>query len=139
MNNLLLLIAVLNFSTLANQNGILTINITGISPKKGNIEIGIYNKSEDFPRLKKEFKRIILPVNSSNISHTVNDIPEGYYAIALFHDENKDGKCNRNLIGIPVEGYGFSNNVLPRLKAPSFQKTRFMVEKNTSVTIKLVY
>ena len=34
----------------------------------------------------------------------------GTYAVALYHDENGNKKFDRNLIGIPTEGFGFSNN-----------------------------
>ena len=40
-----------------------------------------------------------------------NDIPPGTYAIAVFHDENANGKLDKNFLGIPCEGYGASNNV----------------------------
>lgn len=51
------------------------------------------------------------------------DLPHGFYALALHHDENMDGQLNCNALGIPKEGIGFSGN--PRIwkGVPPFQRT----------------
>ncbi|AYZ72564.1 DUF2141 domain-containing protein [Stenotrophomonas maltophilia] len=41
---------------------------------------------------------------------TFKGVPAGSYAVLLTHDENDNGKLDTNLVGMPVEGYGFSNN-----------------------------
>ncbi len=38
------------------------------------------------------------------------DIPPGRYALAVIHDENMNGKLDANWLGVPKEGYGFSND-----------------------------
>ena len=50
---------------------------------------------------------------------------EAVDAVTLFHDENKNGKFDSNMIGYPLEGYGFSNNVVPQFRAPSFDECKF--------------
>ena len=47
--------------------------------------------------------------------------------MAGFHDQNGNGKFDRTLIGLPEEGYMFSNNVRPFLSAPSFASAGFTV------------
>ena len=37
-------------------------------------------------------------------------VPPGAYAVAAFHDENGNGKLDRNLLGLPTEPYAFSND-----------------------------
>ncbi len=117
----------------------LTINITQINESVGKIQIGVYNNAADFPQKGKEFKKIIVDAHAPSTAYTLNNIPKGTYAIAVFHDKNNDGKCNRNLLGIPTEGYGFSNNILPKLRTPSFDKTKFTIACATSVSITMVY
>lgn len=51
----------------------------------------------------------------------------GAYGLALYHDENDNGKIDRNALGIPKEGFGFSNNPRIFLSAPGFSKVRFVV------------
>ena len=63
----------------------------------------------------------------------------GRYAAVIAHDENGNGRVDTNLIGIPKEGYGFSNNVKPFLSAPSFSSAGFAVTRDTTVTIRVIY
>ena len=51
----------------------------------------------------------------------------GRYAFAFAHDEDGDGRFDRDFLGIPSEGYGFSNNVRPSLSLPSWQSAAFVV------------
>ncbi len=48
-------------------------------------------------------------------------MPPGDYAVAAIHDENRNAKLDRNLIGIPKEGFGFANNPPVRWSAPAFR------------------
>lgn len=62
------------------------------------------------------------------LAHACIYIPEpGGYGLALYHDENANGRIDRNALGIPKEGFGFSNNPRIFLSAPSFAKVRFVV------------
>ena len=58
----------------------------------------------------------------------------GTYALALYHDENGNGKVDRNAIGIPQEGFGFSNNPSVLISAPSLKSVRFSVARTGSNT-----
>jgi uncharacterized protein (DUF2141 family) len=53
------------------------------------------------------------------------NLPDGQYAIFLFHDANGNGKMDKNWLGIPKEGYGASNNKLPFAAAPRFDANKF--------------
>lgn len=62
------------------------------------------------------------------------------YAIAMIHDENKDGKLNTGLFGIPTEGFGFFRNPKVRMGAPSFKDTAFSLSgPSTQIQIDLKY
>ncbi len=68
------------------------------------------------------------------------EIPRGTYALAVFHDENMNGKLDTNWLGIPTEGYGFSNDVKALKGAPSFSACRFQYDGGTlDMTISLHY
>jgi uncharacterized protein (DUF2141 family) len=43
------------------------------------------------------------------------------------HDTNGNEEADTNLLGMPTEGVGASNNVLPRMTAPTFEASRFAV------------
>jgi uncharacterized protein (DUF2141 family) len=51
----------------------------------------------------------------------------GLYALVLYHDANSNGKIDRNLLGIPKEGFGFSNNPRILFSAPSLKSVQLQV------------
>ena len=118
--------------------GNLTVVISGIENDEGNIQIGLFNSEESYNGEKKKFKGAIIKINNKKAIWILKDIPYGNYAIKAFHDENSDDKINTNFIGMPIEKYGFSNNPNILFGAPSFSKTKFLINTvNTKIEIKL--
>lgn len=138
MKTFFLLLSLFAFQLSYTQTANLTVTVTNIESISGTINIGLYNNADDFPKEEKDYKLVILEVETLEITYIFNDLPQGEYAIALYHDENKDDECNRNFLGIPKEGYGFSNNVKPVLSAPSFEDTKFKLEESKSIIISLI-
>lgn len=54
-------------------------------------------------------------------------VPPGTYAAQLYHDENDNHRVDRNLIGIPTEGVGFSRDAPFRFGPPSWDDAAFTV------------
>ncbi|OHX67813.1 DUF2141 domain-containing protein [Flammeovirga pacifica] len=121
------------------MNEKVTLKITGATSSNGKIEIGIYNTADNFPENGKQFKGYSIDADTKTIQFSIDDLPEGTYAIAIWHDENEDKKLNTNWVGKPTEKYGFSNNVFGVLSPPDFEEASFTVEKNkiTELTINL--
>ncbi|MFU8842538.1 MAG: DUF2141 domain-containing protein [Bacteroidales bacterium] len=117
----------------------LMITIPNVSNDQGLIQIGLFNEKEHFPKEGKEFLIVIRKAESPVFVHTIEGLQPGDYAIALMHDENADGVCNLNFFGIPKEGYGFSNNVKPRLSSPSFESARISLTVDQEIIINLIY
>ncbi|MEP6360832.1 MAG: DUF2141 domain-containing protein, partial [Balneola sp.] len=82
--------------------------IEGINELKGEIRIAMFDSKEKYT--KDPIHAIVLPVDSTTIIWTQEMLPFGEYAIAVYHDKNENGKIDTNLLGIPKEDYGFSNN-----------------------------
>ncbi|NRA13315.1 MAG: DUF2141 domain-containing protein [Crocinitomicaceae bacterium] len=61
-----------------------------------------------------------------------------YFGFCIYHDQNDDGKCNKNLIGIPIEPYAFSNNFRPRFSKPKFSDGSFYAKEAKTITIYMV-
>ena len=129
----------ISFLSFQPGTGNLTVYIEGVRSSSGTIEIGIYNKEGVFLEIGDEFKNVIINSASPTASYTFKNLPFDVYAVSLYHDENNDRECNTNLIGIPTEGYGFSNNVKPFLSAPEFEKAQFEFNKTSSIHITLRY
>jgi len=70
----------------------------------------------------------------------LTNLDPGPYTIILFHDENGNGKLDKNALGVPTEPYGFSNNVLGFLGPPAYKKAIMEINAdNKAVRIALHY
>ena len=104
------------------ENGI-QVNITGIRNNKGHLLVSLFNSKQGFPdKADKALRRLRLSITNGTAYCNFSELASGTYAIAILHDENDDLKLNTNLLGIPTEGYGFSNNVMGAFGPPSFGK-----------------
>jgi uncharacterized protein (DUF2141 family) len=56
---------------------------------------------------------------------TVDALPWGQYAASAYHDENDDGELDTNLVGMPSESFGFSNDARARFGRPDFAEAAF--------------
>lgn len=65
------------------------------------------------------------------------DLPPGTYGLALLDDENNDDKMNYSFIGLPKEGFGFSNYYLSGLFKPKFEVFKFTVLKDQKQKVQM--
>ncbi|MBW1781781.1 MAG: DUF2141 domain-containing protein [Deltaproteobacteria bacterium] len=122
-------------STLYAQTGTLTVTVNRIDAEKGGkVNIGIYD-AKGFPEIGKQLHGIDLDINGPSATYVFKDIPVGKYAIAVFQDENMDGKLNKNIMGIPKEPYGFSKNKYGMFGPPKFKDVSFEVTKESPVLL----
>jgi uncharacterized protein (DUF2141 family) len=113
----------------------LSIHISGISKIKGSLFIAVFRATDDFPVFGKQFKGIVKEVEGKTQNYTFDDLPEGEYALAIYQDENRNKILDKNLLGIPTEIYGFSNNARRNFSAPSFQEAKFKLNKDLQQTV----
>jgi len=139
MKCIVIILAALLSLPLFSQNYDLTVTIPNIKGTDGEIVIGLYNNPESFPLDDKQYKKYTIEGVLFKGEYTIRDLPEGEYAVALFHDKNADKICNTNFLGFPKEGYGFSKNFRPKLSAPKFEDCKFELKENLAISIKLIY
>jgi uncharacterized protein (DUF2141 family) len=122
-------IFLLNIATAIGQNYSSNITITNFSEKtKGKIYIAWYNQPSKFLDQKYMVYSKIVPISKQkSVTTSFEDIPKGEYAVAVFIDENDNGVLDTNFLGIPTEYYGFSNNVLPLTRAPTYKESKFSI------------
>ena len=114
------------------------VHIHGVRNTNGDIACAIFNAAEGYPEESTKaykFIRMASPGNSAICQF--HDIPPGTYAVAVFHDENANGKLDKNFLGIPREGYGASNNVRPKMSAPAFKDAAFSVKAGGTTTLNI--
>lgn len=116
--------------------------ISGVKPGKGRALIAVfkdqesYEKREPFIGLKFDKNKIIDGQMTASI-----DLEPGVYGISFLDDKNKNGEMDSNWIGIPQEGFGFSNFEHKGFKKPHFDdfQIEVMEGENQSVIIKMKY
>jgi len=69
-------------------------------------------------------------VTGSTMHLTIKDIKPGKYAIAGYHDTNKNHKLDKNFIGMPTEQIGFSNGAKIGFGPPSFEEAQINIEED---------
>lgn len=114
----------------------LSINITEIEQGKGHVLVALYADKKSYNSSKASFSNAVKAVNNQEVVHFKN-IPEGEYAIKMYQDENDNNELDFNMIGIPKEGYGFSNNV-GQFGAPEYVEAKFTIKDNTAINIELL-
>lgn len=135
MKRLLLLLLIVPMFGLA-QNQI-TVDVHDVPSSKGKISVAVYNKKEGFLKFENVFKCDSI-VAKKGITHiAIKDLPEGEYALAIFHDENGNDKLDTNWLGIPKEKVAFSNAKMKTFGPPAFKECAFKVEKNTKIAVSL--
>jgi uncharacterized protein (DUF2141 family) len=118
------------------QSANLTVNITSVKSDKGKMMFALFDKADGFPGTQqKAFQLKDAKATKGTTTVTFTNLPAGTYALAVFHDENGDGKLNTNVMGIPKEPYGFSNNARSTFSAPSFKDASFRHEKLQTITL----
>ena len=119
-------------------NFTLTITLEEISSDRGHIAFGIFNDSKVFLQEGKELQGERVQAKKGSLKILLS-LPPGRYAIACYHDENDNQKLDTGLLGVPLEGFCFSNNPNLSLRPPSFDGAGFEVKENTHTEIKLRY
>jgi uncharacterized protein (DUF2141 family) len=117
----------------------LTVKINDMRNSKGQILYILFSGEEGFPDdPSKAVRQGKIDVGQLvDNSFLLKDIPSGKYALSVIHDENNNNKLDTNMLGIPKEGVGFSNNPKLMFGAPSYEKCEFVVNKNQDVILNL--
>ena len=115
----------------------LNVNVKGIEELKGSMFIAVFDDPALFPEFGKQYREMVLPVASKELSHTFKDLPNHTYAVAVFHDINDNGILDKNALGIPLEPYGFSRNARARFSAPPFEDAKIELINNIEIQINI--
>lgn len=113
----------------------LTVNISEVNQGKGYVMVGLYAGAEAFNQGKASYGSSV-KAGKEKEQVVFKDVPAGEYAIKVYQDENSNQQLDFNFIGIPKEGYGFSNNV-GKFGSPQYQEAKFTVEEKTEIQIEL--
>jgi len=115
-----------------------TVEVSDLVADKGSVYLGLYDKKLGFLKEDAAFANAKVKATGNKVSYTFKNLPVGEYAVAVYQDVNNNGKCDRNMIGYPTEGFGFSKNYRPKLSAPTFNEVKIAVKQSTKASISLI-
>lgn len=110
----------------ASPTSALLVRLVGLRNDHGRSGCALFDSEKGFPKdSSAALQRIWCPIHGSESICHFDPVPAGTYAIACFHDENGNGKCDTGLFGIPTEGTVVSNQAKGFLGPPSFSDAKF--------------
>lgn len=136
MKSLKLLITFLSFALTGNiiaqtekeeiSSGNFFLTVIGFESDDGKAMIALFNSEEAYSENGERFKYVAADIKDSKAEWTIEELPFGEYAIKLYHDENENMELDRNMLGIPSETFGFSNNATGSFGPADYEDAKFI-------------
>lgn len=118
------------------QNNI-EVEVLNVPSAEGKISVALYDKDDSFLKFEEVYASASSKAVKGQTNVLLKDIPEGTYAIALFHDKNGNDKLDTNWMGIPKEKVAFSYAKMKLFGPPSFKECVFVLSKDRMISISL--
>lgn len=110
----------------------LEVKISSSAAASGAVCLAVFDCPQAFERSEAKISKVVnWPKGQNNLRLSLPPLPEGSYAIAVFHDLNNNGKLDRNLWGIPTEPYGFSKEPANKWQKPAWQDILLPIQPST--------
>jgi len=118
------------------------VSVTNLRNNNGHVLISLFREGSGYPdEPEKAIRKGRVTIKDNKAWIIFTGIPAGSYAVAILHDENDDQRMNKTGLGLPKEGYGFSNNVMGAFGPPSYSRASFKFNSTsiTQISIKTRY
>ena len=121
----------------------LEVSVEGLRSAEGNVRVALHRRADaaEFPD-GAGVAGVFRLAEPEGVRVVFVDLPAGDYAVAVFHDADGDGELGTNILGIPNEGYGFSNGARGLIGPPSFDVAAITVGADDgvlSIVVKIGY
>ena len=105
--------------------GPIRVEVSALRSDRGQVLGALFASPRGWTEEGREVATCRATIASGRATCVIEGAGPGTYAFAFLHDEDSDGALDRDWIGIPQEGYGFSNDAAPGLGPPSFESASF--------------
>ncbi len=114
------------------QAGELKLELDGKDLTGNQVRVAVYSAKspKQFPSDDKFFRGVVAEADEDKLTVIIADLPPGKYAVAAYVDSNRNGKQDKNFLGVPKEIYGFSNDVRGMFGPPDFAAAEFDIGEN---------
>ena len=135
----LAVLASLNLPAAANAAE-LEVEITDVRSADGMVRLALYNDPDKFPKRSGSIAGGDVVAVKGSVVYVFRNLPPGLYAVAIYHDANANRRFDKNALGLPREGFGFSNDARPVFSAPGFDAAAVTLKApRTRIKISLAY
>ncbi|MFT4251582.1 MAG: DUF2141 domain-containing protein [Caulobacter sp.] len=119
----------------------LTVEVGRLKSDAGLVTVTVYPSDPSrFLAPRGKLLRLRVPANAPTTQACFNLPKADVYAVAVYHDSNGNRDFDRNAVGVPTEGYGFSNDAPSRFGVPSFDSARFSVKPgDNTIRVRMRY
>jgi uncharacterized protein (DUF2141 family) len=132
----ILAIALPVLPSLSQSTSTVLLEVSSLKNTRGTLNCRLFTKASDFPD-GEGILTVRTPIAGANTTCTFPNVEPGTYAVAVVHDENSNGKLDKNFVGVPSEGYGVSNNKTYALSAPKWDESVFTIAPSESKTLQV--
>ena len=105
----------------------INLTMTGVKNDKGQMVIRLFNKMQaDLFPAGVAMREEKTAAAKGEVKFTLKDVPNGTYAIGVYHDQDSNGQLKKNFIGAPAEpvaNTGKKVMLMPKFKDSSFELT----------------
>jgi len=118
------------------------VAILNIRNNIGTVDCALFDAPMGFPVevLHSAMRLVVMRIRNTEARCDFENVPSGTYALVVLHDEDMNGKLDTNWLGMPKEGFGFSNDAKALSGPPSFSAASFVYDgKDRDLTIALRY
>jgi uncharacterized protein (DUF2141 family) len=107
----------------AAQAADLSVDVAGVRDTNGKVMVALHIPTEgaSFPDMAGAVAAQWRNAEPGIMRFVFSGLKPGRYAVAVYHDENNNGELDANLMGIPTEGYGFSQEAKGTMGPPTFE------------------
>ena len=106
--------------------GELSFTIKDIQQGSGSLYVALFNSAKSYNQ-NLPYRAQHVEANETHLNVHFSRLPKGEYAVRYFHDQNNNQKMDMNLFGMPLEGFGYSNNAKPNMGPAAYQQMKFEV------------
>jgi uncharacterized protein (DUF2141 family) len=117
----------------------LRVEIDGFRNDQGRAALGVFNTKAGFLKVAARVDGKLLQIHGGRTTAEFRGLGPGTYAVAILHDENTNNKLDYNLIGLPSEGYGFTNNAYSLFGPPNFEDAAMVLRSDQLARIHMRY
>ena len=104
----------------------LEVELLSFRNDQGTAACSLYASKDGFPGdAKKALQVKWVRLSGGKATCVFENVAPGTYAVAVFHDENDNHEMDTNLLGIPKEGVGVSNDAKGFMGPPPYDKAKF--------------